>query len=501
MEYRNPIIRGFAPDPSVCRANGKYYLAVSTFQYFPGVALYESDNLVDWVSIGFCLTRETQAPLRGVYSSGGSFAPTIRCYEGRFYMTTVLMGAGDGRSFYVWTDDIHGNWSDPIFVEQPGIDPSLYFEDGHAYFMSNGTDGIGNGAIFQCEINIRTGEMLTESRKLWSGSGGRYLEAPHLYKINGAYYLLAAEGGTEYGHMVTYARGESVWGPFSDYPKNPVLTNRNLGGYSIQGAGHGDLVCDGAGNWWMVLLAFRQIDRWQAYHHLGRETCLMPVTFDGGWFTVGDGTVPAVVNTDRLPPKRTLKVRPSAAEIVCPSGFRYLRVCEKENYRFSDAGIQIRAGGQSLDDLCPSFLGLAQREFYFSLCVTVRAVSGEAGVTLYMDERHHYDFYLKKRGTGNRLSLKIRLGDAVACVKSVVTKREEVALKVEGKPLVYAFFYRDGRRWVSLGQAETKYLSSEVAGGFTGVMLGLYCAGGGQKRFNEFSRYTLRFSETDLSQQ
>lgn len=152
------------------------------------------------------------------------------------------------QNFYVWTDNIYGEWSDPINVDQGGIDPDLYFEDGKTYFMSNGTDDYGVNGIVQCEIEIETGQKLSPSRSIWQGSGGRYLESPHLYKINGQYYLLAAEGGTEYGHMVTYARGNSPTGPFKAYPHNPVLTNRNLGGYELQGVGHGDLVQDHEGS-------------------------------------------------------------------------------------------------------------------------------------------------------------------------------------------------------------------------------------------------------------
>ncbi|MDE6518130.1 MAG: glycoside hydrolase family 43 protein, partial [Acetatifactor sp.] len=300
MKYTNPIIPGFYPDPSICRADGKYYMVCSSFQYFPGVPLFESQDLVNWRQIGHVLTRESQLLLAGADQSGGIYAPTIRCHEGRFYMvTTNVTSLGN---FYVWTDDIYGEWSEPIQVQQGGIDPSLYFEDGKTYFMSNGDDDQGIPGVTQCEINIETGEKLSPSVCIWQGAGGRYLESPHLYKIKGQYYLMAAEGGTEYGHMVVYAKGPTVNGPFTNYPGNPVLTNRNLGGYVIQGCGHGDLVEDERGNFWMVHLAFRQIDRWMTFHITGREVCLVPVTFgEDGWFTAGVGGVtPAEVETNRI---------------------------------------------------------------------------------------------------------------------------------------------------------------------------------------------------------
>lgn len=194
MKYQNPIVRGFYPDPSVCAANGKYYLVCSSFQYFPGVPLFESDDLVNWTQIGHVLTRKSQVMLDKIASSGGVFAPTIRFNNGRFYMVTT--NDSTHKNFYVYTDNIYGEWSEPIEVDQDGIDPSLYFEDDCVYFMSNGTDDEGKGGVVQCEINIATGKKLSPSKCIWQGTGGRFLESPHLYKINGTYYLMAAEGGT-----------------------------------------------------------------------------------------------------------------------------------------------------------------------------------------------------------------------------------------------------------------------------------------------------------------
>ena len=197
---KNPILRGFYPDPSVCEAEGKYYLVTSTFQYFPGVPVFESEDLVNWKQVGHVLTRPSQVQLETVNSSGGVFAPTIRYNDGTFYMVTN--NNTYGKNFYVSTKDIRGEWSEPVFVDQGGIDPSLLFEDGRCYFVSNGTGPDGRGAIFLCEINVETGEKLSESTPIWAGSGGRYLESPHLYHIGDYYYIMAAEGGTEYGHTI-----------------------------------------------------------------------------------------------------------------------------------------------------------------------------------------------------------------------------------------------------------------------------------------------------------
>lgn len=219
MRYTNPVIKGFYPDPSVCCAEGTYYLVSSSFQYFPGVPLFESKDLVNWKQIGHVLTRRSQVNLEQVESSGGVFAPTIRYHKGRFYMVTT--NATTHENFYVYTDDIHGPWSDPITVDQDGIAPSLLFDGDHVYFLSNGSDDFGGHGVVQCEIDIQTGRKLSPSRCIWQGSGGRFLESPHMYRIGDRYYLMAAEGGTEYGHMITYARAGGVWGPLK-----PIRTIR-----------------------------------------------------------------------------------------------------------------------------------------------------------------------------------------------------------------------------------------------------------------------------------
>lgn len=491
MIFQNPVIRGYYPDPSVCKANGKYYLVASSFQYFPGVPLFESKDLVNWEQIGYCLTRESQLPLENAHSSGGIFAPTIRYNNGRFYMVTTNTTVG--KNFYVYTDDIYGEWSDPIIVEQGGIDPSLYFENGKVYFMSNGHDDNGKPAILQCEIDIETGRKFTESRAIWGGAGGRYLESPHLYKINGKYYLTAAEGGTEYGHMVTYARGDNIYGLFNSYEHNPVLTNRNLGGYIVQGVGHAELIEDDSGHWWLFHLGFRQIDKWLPFHHLGREVFLMPVTFDNdGWFTVGDnGTTTHIVETDRISEdiKQKIKTVYTFENADWNKDWQFIRRNSKDNFLFGENCLKIKSSADTLDDNkgVPAFIGIHQKEFDMELTVRVIITDGEAGVTLYMDENHHYDLAVKKTESGCSVMLKLNIGDIKHIQGIHPVSDDEVLLRVKSDPLNYEFFCGD----IQLGSAQTRYLSSEVAGGFTGVLIGLYAQNG--EGFNEYTDFTLAY--------
>lgn len=504
MKIKNPIVRGFYPDPSVCAANGKYYMVCSSFEYFPGVPLFESEDLVNWKQIGHCLTRPSQVELSGVRSSGGVFAPTIRYHEGTFYMVTN--NNSYNKNFYIKTEDIYGEWSDPFVVDQEGIDPSLYFEDGKVYFTSNGSDAEGRGCILQCEIDIETGERLTESRPIWHGSGGRYLESPHLYKFGEWYYIMVAEGGTEYGHMVTYAKGKTPYGPFESYPFNPVLTNRNLGGNqnSIQGIGHGDLISDDKGRTFMVTLGFRQQGMWMPFHQLGREVFLAPVYWqEDGWFTAGiNGTVDAEMEMDIDAAPQQEGCYDVSFESLGEDSPRWchLREYEPENYQFIKdengvvTGVKLCGNAHTLEETeCPTFLGVRQSEFHTTLSVNVSSEADEAGITYYLCEDHHYDLVVRNRPVHRGRSdaeywyfedsdslrevfLRLCCGDVkqkVNCFR-IPIQQKEVPLEIVSTPEEYFFYAIINGEKVCMGKARSKYLTSEVAGGFTGVVMGMY---------------------------
>ncbi len=472
MKYNNPIVKGFYPDPSVCTDGKKYYMVTSSFQYFPGVPLFESVDLVNWTQIGHVLTRESQLPLAEAASSAGIFAPTIRFNDGRFYMVTT--NTTTGRNFYVTTDNIYGEWSEPLYVEQDGIDPSLYFEDGHAYFMSNGADKNGKDGIFQCEIDIVTGKKLSESKLLWGGTGGRFLESPHLFKIGKYYYITAAEGGTEYGHMITCARSENLWGEYVNCPGNPVLTNRDLGGNTIQGIGHGDLVRkESTGEWFILSLGFRQIDRWMPFHHLGREVFLTPVTFgEDGWFRAGeDGTTAGsyeiqgdFVQKDDI-----------SGDFSMREQWVRLRNPDMSRYELSDEKFVLRGSRISLDEPgSPTFIGIRQRDFVGRLSCRISAKGGVSGVSVFMDEKHHYDLCVAEADGEFFGELYVRLGSVKSVQKLLHLKDGSAKLEISFDN----FCYRFSINGESLGIMETRYVSSEVALGFTGVLFGLFSVGG-----------------------
>jgi alpha-N-arabinofuranosidase len=265
--FRNPILPGFYPDPSICRVGDDYYLVTSTFEYFPGLPIFHSHDLIHWHQIGHVLNRPSQLPLDGVRPSGGLYAPTIRFSQGTFYVINTLVdGKTKAGNFIVTTTNPAGLWSEPYWLESaPGIDPSLFFDDdGRVWYVGNRmavhSQYDGHTEIWLQELDLGNMCLVGEPRVLWDGAakGAVWAEAPHIYKIRDYYYLMIAEGGTGHHHAVTIARSTVVTGPYEANPGNPILTHRHLGlDYPIVGTGHADLVETQTGEWWMVLLAMR----------------------------------------------------------------------------------------------------------------------------------------------------------------------------------------------------------------------------------------------------
>jgi alpha-N-arabinofuranosidase len=485
MQYTNPVIPGFHPDPSVCRVGDDFYLVTSSFEYFPGVPLFHSRDLVNWRQIGHCLTRPGQLDLRGCGPSGGIYAPTIRHHRGRFYLiTTNVSSIGN---FLVWTDDIRGPWSDPVKVESPGIDPSLLFDGDRVYYTGNGGDTETPG-IYGFEIDVATGGAIGPRTRLWGGTGGAYPEGPHLYHIGAWYYLMVSEGGTEHGHMVTMARGPSPLGPFEPCPRNPILTNRSrsLGPKAI---GHADLVEAPDGRWWAVCLGIRPVG-YPECHHLGRETFLVPVVWDEeGWPVVGNqGTVSLAMTVEGPGPVQEPLTSPRE-EFDGPglgSDWVSLRTppstrCLSENPGF----LTLHGSAISLDDQdSPAFLGRRLEHFDVRVATLVdfepSEEGDEAGLTVLMNHRHHYEAAVAWVDGGRRLLFRRRIGSLWKVEATVACPVGPVVLGLEGTREAWKFTYAcPGRLAQTLGEGETRYLSTEVGGAFTGTFVGLYATGRG----------------------
>lgn len=489
--YQNPVIPGFHPDPSVCRVGNDFYLVNSSFQYFPGVPLFHSTDLIHWEQIGNCLTRPSQVELSKASFSGGIYAPTIRYNDGVFYMITT--NVTDKGNFLVHTTDPRGQWSEPVWLEQGGIDPSLYFEDGKCYLVSN-----PDNCIHLCEIDPMTGKQLTPSRRIWTGTGGRYPEGPHIYKKDGWYYLLISEGGTEYGHKITIARSKFIDGPYTGNPANPILTHINMNAQlnPIQGTGHADLIQAPDGSWWMIFLAFRTQNG--QHHVLGRETFLAPVRWDeGAWPVVnGDGTVDLQMNVPTLPQQKV-----EAASVRTDFGnmgpqWVYIRNPKADNYQAKSGKLTLKASPVSLDmtEGSPTFIARRQEHMNFTATTSVSlkqaSANDEAGLSVYMYEKAHYDLFIKQNADGKQsLVLRYRLGELNHIEKEIPLNKTKVQLRVKGSNDFYSFEYAtDGKNFKSIAKIEARYLSSETNGGFTGVMLGMYAVADneGSKAQSEF---------------
>lgn len=487
MKYRNPIIPGFYPDPSICRAGDDYFLVTSSFEYFPGVPLFHSKDLVNWRQIGHCLTRDSQLPLGNAWVSRGIYAPTIRCHNGRFYMVTT--NVSDGGNFYVWTDDPYGEWSEPIWVDQTGIDPDLYFDtDGTVYFTNSWREN-GGCCIGQSTIDIETGRKLTETKMIWEGSGGKGPEAPHIYRIDGRYYLMIAEGGTEYGHMETIARSGTPGGPFESYPHNPILSHRSLAS-PIQVTGHGDVVQLPDGSWWMVFLAVRPVG-YPPCHHLGRETFLAPVNWrEDGWPEVGiHGTVQPEMEGPSLPPQ-PWEPEPVRDDFDTP-GLRlcwnFIRNPRPENCSLTERpGYLCLYGGQATIDTMESPAWVGRRQCHFNcraetlLHFEPENENEEAGLTVFQNYAHHYEIAVTRMQGERRVIARRRIGSLRGIVASVAVGEGPVRLRITADPQSYelSFTIGNAERTV-MAAGETRYLSTEVGGRFTGVYFAMYATGNG----------------------
>ncbi|MBC7587454.1 MAG: glycoside hydrolase family 43 protein [Chitinophagaceae bacterium] len=496
QSYRNPVIPGFHPDPSVCRVGENYYLVNSTFEYFPGIPIWTSKDLIHWKQIGNVLNRASQLPLKNCKPSNGIYAPTIRYHNNIFYMVVTNVAGDRGyKNFYVTATNPAGPWGEPIFYDQNGIDPSLFFdEDGKVYFLSNrATKPTDERAIYQSEIDIKTGKRISDIKQVWKGAGGSYVEGPHMYKKDGYYYLLTAEGGTAYGHTVAIGRSKNVWGPFESCPHNPILTNR-MAYNIIQGTGHADLVQAPDSSWWMVHLAFRPaVD---GIHFIGRETCVTPVEWkQGEWPVVNKiGQTDEVIK--QLPPNYQAQIPlPFTTAVKTnfdePLSFEWLhlRNPDSSNYSLTErqGWLRLKGSAYSLYDWeSPTFIARRQEHFNFSATTLIdfnpAKLNEEAGLTVMMDNRFHYDFYITTNGKQRTLNLRYTLDSLNQLYKQIVLPLGNVALQVTGDKRNYTFSYKINNGIATkVGTLNTRFLGTEVSGGYNGVVIGLYATGNGVK--------------------
>ncbi|MFI1994854.1 family 43 glycosylhydrolase [Actinoplanes sp. NPDC020271] len=449
-----PILPGFHPDPSICRVGDTYWMACSSFEYAPGVPLFRSTNLTDWDQVGNVLARPSQLDVATAAPSGGVYAPTLRHHDGRFWMITTNWSDDQGQ-ILTWAEDPAGDWSDPVRLpEVKGIDPDLAWDgDGTCFLTYSGWVEGGTSRIVQQVIDPSTGVILSGPVPLWSGTGGKWPEAPHLYRIGDLWYLLIAEGGTERGHAVTIARGPSASGPFAPCPANPLLTARGTN-RPVQSTGHADLVRRPDGSWAIVYHGTRPRGVTPEWHVLGRETFASNVEWTDGW------------------PELTTPVEPVTAPAVTIDELGdTLPPHWAGAHRF--AGELLRRTGKGWVLTGPGFAGRRQQHHDVRVTATLDARHGTGGLEIRLDPRHRLTVEIN----GSEVRAVAQIGDLISTLgRADVADPGDVHVELRATA-VTTFTGPDQLvavvAGVELARMDGRYLSTEVAGGFTGRMIGL----------------------------
>lgn len=524
---RNPILPGFHPDPSIVRAEGRYVVATSTFEWFPGVRFHVSEDLVNWLPAGYGLTDPAQLDLRGVPDSGGIWAPSLSHSGGRYWLvfTVVRTMAGQAKDLdnYITTaGSLAGPWSTPVYVGSRGFDVSLFHgPDGRLWLLGlrwdHRTANPRFGGIQLQELDPATLDRLDAPTVIHTSSSGELIEGPNLYFRDGWYWLLLAEGGTGWNHGIRLARSRHIRGPYQEDPE-PLLTTRDLDPLAVardgeagtsnglHKAGHGELVVTPDGEWYLAHLASRPLEAGEgAVSPLGRETCLQRVEWtDDGWLRLTHGghhpalEVPAPAGASAGHDHQTEAVKPGRSGGLTPESlgdaWMTLRVPAGESWArwVPTTGLgrphsrRLRLTGRdSLRSLYAQSL-IAHRVIHTTsrLRAVVHANPTEpahrAGVMAYYDTTSHVFWHLTADDDGRRV-LAVERGDADGELDAVldIDPGQDGPVHFEvvfDGALVRASVSLDGGTWSPLGAGlDVGFLSDDHARllRFTGAFVGI----------------------------
>ncbi|MFJ6215246.1 glycoside hydrolase family 43 protein [Streptomyces sp. NPDC092296] len=490
---RNPVLPGFYPDPSVCRVGDDYYLVNSSFEYFPGLPLHHSRDLVHWRPIGHAMDRPEQLPLDGVRPSGGLYAPALTHHDGRFHLVCTLVdGTRESGTFLLTADDPAGPWSDPLWLpEAPGFDPSLFFDDdGSAHLLgTRQIDQAGHTEIWMRALDPAAGRLTGPEHILFRGAlvDAVWAEGPHLIRHDGYYYLLLAEGGTFHEHAVTVARSHTLTGPYENNPRNPVLTHRHLGrAFPVTGTGHADLVRTQHGDWYALLLASRPSGG--DFVNLGRETFLARVVWEDGWPVVNPG-VGRLEETART----ALEPHPWPApdpvdHFDAPElgpQWNLLRTPRTELYSLTErpGHLRLRLLPETLDrQVTPAFVGRRQQHLDFTAETELDFEPGadeQAGLVLLQNHDFHIRLTVTRTADGAKaawLTVRSAGADIQRAELPLAAGPVRLAVRAHGQDYTLLCSQRPDH-WETLATVDGRVLSSSVADSFTGAYVGLYGTG------------------------
>ncbi len=481
-QYENPVLRGLNPDPSILRVGQDYYLATSSFEYFPSCPIYHSLDLVHWQRIGYALSRPSQFSQLSPHPS--TYATTLRYHDGVFYLiTTDVRGGGN---FYVTARNPAGPWSDPIKIDLGMFDPSLFFDDdGTVYYTRRGSQG-----IVQAVIDIRTGKLTTPLRIVSTGMVTQDAEGPHLYKMDGWYYLIEAEGGARYLHMETAGRSKSPWGPFTLDPANPWASQHVSWDYAVKSVGHCDWTDTPKGKWWAVCLGTRTQPSYASFS-LGRETFLFPMEWHDGWPIVKQQDIDQLQVDASVPPAHPWAQRPARDDFnstklddewntIGPLGAGTWSLTERPGF--------LRLHGQESllsFSAATAFVGRRQTEWTSSsetqLEFDPHFDKEEAGLAVLMSPLYHYEIFVTMRNGQRVVALRKQAGDLQQLAAEASIADGPLRLRIDSDSTKYSFYYADGNGWKLLGTGLESLISSEVAGVWSGAYIGMYSSGNGSK--------------------
>ncbi len=462
-----PIIPGFHPDPSVCRVGEDYYLVNSSFEYKPGVPIFHSTDLTSWTQIGNVLDRDEQLFVPSSAGGGGIYAPTLRHHDGRFWMVTTNFNEIRRGHLIVHATDPAGPWSAPVYTEGVlGIDPDLFWdEDGTCYLTWTGyaADGMG---LLQVPIDPETGALLGEPRRVWQGAGLANPEGPHVYRRGDWYYLLLAEGGTERGHAVTIARSRSLAGPWESNPANPILSHRSTT-HPVQNTGHADLVERADGSWAMVYLGVRPIGPTPGFHVNGRETFLAGIAWVDDW---------PVVDEDRFEVPRWTNDTDDSFE-TAEFDLRWIGPGRRPAAFTSGAP----GGGLTIKSDASGYRPLLATRVEQQAWEARATLDSDGRLVLRVDEKHWAA--VERRGdiVCARLVIgpvdqvvvqeTLPAGPVVLALRSTPEPTGPIPLATTADQLQFGYCTADG--FQSIATVDGRYFSTEVAGGFTGRVVGV----------------------------
>ena len=520
MKIKNPILRGFNPDPSICRVGDDYYIATSTFEWYPGVQIFHSTDLLSWKLVSRPLNRKSLLDMTGVPDSCGVWAPCLSYADGLFWLcyTSVTRFDGDFKdtpNYLTWSETIDGDWADPVYMNGSGFDPSLFHDDdGRKWYMNMIWDHRPDRSYFRGilmqEYSHGERSLIGPSKIVFEGTRTDCTEGPHIYKKDGLYYLMTAEGGTGYGHAVTMVRSESIWGPYEEDPELHVMTARDKPEATLQRCGHASIVEAADGKWWMPHLCSRPLPGTHL-SPMGRETALQEVYWtDDGWLRLKDPETAYLAANDH----ERQDVRYNFSSGALHDDLQWLRIPNPDDlFSLEEAPGKLRLYGRdSLGSLFYSSL-VARRQQHFNYeaqtCVsfTPENFQQSAGLVAYYNaHKFHYLQITWRDDVGRVLQIMSCNADQslhtdfpIWADPVVLPKSGDIWLRVRVEGAVLKFSWSaDGETWMDVGrELDASLLSDEAGkgenGNFTGAFVGVACQDiSGRRKPADFDFFSYR---------